>query len=308
MNNQGQGPRFSLPIPDGGYERVFTGEIDVLTHNELLVRGQLRDHRYSIHHTWRLRTPDYEVLEASAAHEAGAPDQFSPDICLRYPEIQGVRIGRGFSRHITAAIGDLPGQTEHLSLAIEMARIGQQIYQFPPGFNEQFTQTTVSDTEAARVAWEKDRAYMTDLAESCYTYRAETAELFATRQVKCGFDISITRPQPGDKRAFWRNKRLTVSRDAQDGFLCAGAMEDKIHDIRLEFTMAADGLISGATSRGARLPYQGICEDAQLRTPLLNGARINGEYVKQFAEYVGGRNGCTHLFDQAMDCLRLFRF
>jgi hypothetical protein len=63
--------RFSVPILHSTYERSFEAEIDALTSNEILVRGRMHDHRFDFEHIWRLRTPEFEVLEASAQQNAG---------------------------------------------------------------------------------------------------------------------------------------------------------------------------------------------------------------------------------------------
>lgn len=299
----------AFEIPADGYRRTFAAEIDVITENELFVRGVMKDHRYTLEHTWTLRTPDYEVVEASARQLAGAAEHFYPKLCMRYQSINGVRIGRGFSRRIMTALGDLPGAYEHLLLAIEMARAGQQVYQFPPEFERQFAPHNDSPAGAAHIAWQKDRAYMTDLMNSCYTYRDESDELFRARDVRCGFDPSLTHPQPGTSQAFWRNKEVTLHPGKTPlSYQCESAMEDSVHDIRVSFALSEDGTISAAQSRGLRLPYHGICEDPHQRTSGLSGLRVTSDYIKQFAEHVGGRSGCTHLFDLSMDILRLFRF
>lgn len=299
--------QFSLPIPPSGYTRTFAAEIDCLSANELLVRGQMRDHRFALEQTWTVRTPDYEVLAASAKQLEGDPQFFAPELCERYPKIAGVRVGRGFTKRVQEALSNLPGLQEHLFFAIEMARVAQQVYQFPHGFEEQFVTTSDNPTEQARVAWLKDRTYMPELANSCFTYRDESASLFAEREVRCGFGGNLTRPQPGDKRVFWRNKRLAISLLSDGSYQCENAMQDRIHDIQIGFVIGSDGVIADAQSRGERLPYYGICEGAQLRTPGLNGQQVTALYVKQFAEQVGGASGCTHLFDLSMDCLRLFK-
>jgi hypothetical protein len=296
----------AFSVPPSGYERTFEAEIDVLAENELLVRGLMRDHRFAFEHIWRLRTPDYEVLEASARQLAGDEAQFQPELCRRYANIRGVKIGRGFSKHILTTLGERPGQQEHLLLAIEMARVGQQVYQYTPEFEAQFPQRGASENETARVAWLKDRAYMS-LANTCYAYRDESLALFDSRPVRCGFGAELTRPQPGDRRVFWRNKRIVIQ-EFEQGFACESAMEDRIHDIKIEFALSHTGLISKAQSRGLRLPYHGICEDPQQRTAGLNGVQVTAAFVQQFAEQVGGANGCTHLFDLSMDVLRLFKF
>src|SRR5215813_8387907 len=285
--------KLTVAPAQSGYLRTFDAEIDVLSENELLVRGSMRDHRFAFEQVWKLRTPDYEVVEAGAR------------------QIEGVRIGRGFSKRVISELGDFPGAQEHLLMAIEMARVGQQVYQYTPEFEARFPASDGSTTEAARIVWLKDRAYM-GLANTCYTYRDESEDLFASREVRCGFGSELTRPKPGDKRVFWRNKRLVIeSKAGENGgtvYACESAMEDSIHDIKIYFDLSGDGLVSNARSHGTRLPYHGICEDPHLRTPALDGVKVTGAFVRQFAEYVGGSQGCTHLFDLSIDVLRLFSF
>ncbi len=295
----------SLIFPASSYTRTFTAETDCLSTNELLVRGRMQDHRCTLEHVWTVRTPDYEVIAASANQIAGEPHSFAPTLCERYPNIAGVRVGRGFTKRVSEALGNLPGLQEHLFLAIEMARVAQQVYQFPPGFEEQFVAISAKPSEQARMAWLKDRSYMPELANSCFTYRDEAEQSFSQGEVRCSFGGNLTRPQPGDKRVFWRDKRLTIQLIA-NGFACASAMQDRIHDIQISFELV-NGVIANAQSQGLRLPYHGICEGAQLRTPGLNGQHLTAAYIKQFAEQVGGASGCTHLFDLSMDCLRLFK-
>jgi hypothetical protein len=303
----------SIPIPHSNYLRTFDAEIDVLTGNELLVRGSMRDHRFAFEHIWKLRTPAYEIIEASARQLEG---EFDARLCDRYAGISGARVGRGFSRRVISELGDSPGAQEHLLAAIEMARIGQQVYQYTPEFEAQFPSNGEGEAEVARTAWLKDRAYM-GLANTCYTYRDESEALFASREVRCGFGAELTRPKPGDKRVFWRNKRLSVELKADElkangnggkFYACESAMEDAIHDIRIGFDLSIDGAVSNARSRSGRLPYHGICEDPHLRTQALNGLKVTGAFIGQFAEGIGGAQGCAHLFDLSIDVLRLFKF
>lgn len=298
--------QFSIPFSASNYLRTFEAEIGISPENDLLVRGVMSDHRFAFEHRWKVRAPEYEVLEASAWQIAGDKSDFNPELCQRYAEIAGVRIGRGFSKRVVSALGDLPGAQEHLFLAIEMARVAQQVYQYTPEFEAQFPAPSGSISEVAHVAWLKDRAYM-NLANSCYAYRDESEALFASREVHCGFASEVTRPRPGEKRVFWRSKRVSVELTNR-GYTCESAMEDRIHDIKIGFDLSREGVIANAQSRGLRVPYHGICEDAQLRTPGLNGLPVTAGFIGQFAEYVGGPSGCTHLFDLSMDCLRLFEF
>ncbi len=297
----------SVPIQDNQYLRTFEAEIDVPSEGELLIRGRMADHRFEFEHVWTVKTPDYVVTEAGASQLRGDASSFDPVLCHRYAGIGGVGIGRGFSKRVVTELGDLPGRQEHLFLAIEMARISQQVYQFPPEFDQRFAVLSGSRTEQAYAAWRKDRAYMADLVNSCYTYRDQSEEFFRTREVRCGFDPQITRPEPGEKRVFWRSKRLSIAA-APNGYRCQSAMDDRVHEISIAFDLDPDGVIANASSEGLRLPYHGICEDAQQRTAGLEGLRVNRGFILQFADRIGGSSGCTHLFDLSIDCLRLFRF
>src|SRR5262245_17319251 len=55
----------SIPLSNSNYQRTFDAEIDVPAEKELLVRGSMRDHRFAFEHVWKIRTPEYEIIEAS---------------------------------------------------------------------------------------------------------------------------------------------------------------------------------------------------------------------------------------------------
>lgn len=310
---------FDLHVPLAGtsYHRYFSGEVDCLSETELIVRGRMRDHRFDLEHEWLLRTPTrespaYQILEAKARYLAGEGERFSPDLCRAYQGLGGLSIGRGFTSRVLHQLGHAPGNREHLLLAIEMARAGQQIYQVPRELEAHVKDTLGPDTSLPLLSWSKDRAYMQELANSCYTYRDESETTFREGAVRCGFDPTVSRAQPGTDRVFWRTKRLTISTEADTAttgrYHFENWMEDRVHDIRITFDMLPDGTICHARSTGERLPYHGLCEKPHQRTAGLEGLRVTAAYVSQFAEQIGGATGCTHLFDLSMDCLRLIDF
>ncbi len=302
----------SLPLPAGGYVRTFEAEIDDHAASTIRVRGVLSDHRCTIEHVWVLHTPEYEVIEASAQHLHGEPTVLSPELIGRYPAIRGVRIGRGFTRTVREALGNLPGQREHVILAIEMARVGQQAYKLPKGYHERF-RPLVADmppgpSRLARLSWEQDRDYIPELWNTCYTYRDASAALFAERDV-ISLDPHLMQPDPGQKRIFWRHKRMHIApRQDGAGFHCRNDMDDAIHEIRIAFDIATDGTVQHARSEGVRLPYHGICEEPHLKTLGLNGQKLNKDFIRLMADHIGGASGCTHLFDLSVDCLRFFNW
>jgi DUF2889 family protein len=296
-----------LPVLRSGntYVRTFDARIDVVDGATLRVEGRLQDDRIGLAHRWLLRTPAYEVVEADASRLAGEAGDADPALCSRYSAIAGVVIGPGFSRRIRDALGtDRPGVDAHLLLAIEMARVGQQVYQFPADFEGRFPVDPGMRSGPALVSWQKDRAYMRSLADSCFTYRDDSAALFASRDVASNVGPELTRPAPGT-RAFWRRKRIALTK-ANGGFTCESAMEDSLHDIAVRFRIDADGCIRDASSSAARVPYRGLCEEPHRLIAGLDGLRLDEGVLARCARQVGGAQGCTHLFDLAADCLRLF--
>lgn len=302
----------SLPLPEGGYVRTFEAEIDDHGPQTIRVCGVLADHRCRLEHVWILQAPEYEVIDASARHLHGDPTVLAPQLISRYPDICGVRIGSGFTRAIREALGDLPGQPEHLTLAIEMARAGQQVYKLPRSNLERFAPLVAHMPEGpsrqSRLLWEQDRDYMPALLNSCYAYRDETLPLFDERDI-VSIDYGVANPELGRKRIFWRNKRLHIAPCPEGGgFHCRSEMEDTIHEIRVAFDIDPNGVIQAAQSDGVRLPFHGICETPHQRTPGLDGQKLSADFVRLIADQIGGASGCAHLFDLSVDCLRFFNW
>jgi hypothetical protein len=298
-----------VPLQGLAYERRFSAEIDVIGENILRVHGRLEDHRIAVAHDWTVRTPDYEVITAGATTVAEGQ---AADVCSSYAGLGGVRIGRGFSKRVADVLGETePWCAEHLQLAVEMARVTQQIYQFPDGFDRRFPIDGAACSPQALVSWQQDRAYMRGLANSCYTYSDACAGLLATQDVVSHVGPALTRPQVGTRAAFRRKKWLMIRREgagARRGFNCQSGMHDNLHDIAVKLWVSADGTISAAKSTALRLPYSGLCETPQARTSSLNGQHFAPDLIRLLAERLGGKAGCTHLFDLSADCLRLFAF
>ncbi len=302
----------SFPLPDTGYSRTFEAELDYLEDATMRVRGIQTDPRCSLEYTWHVRLPEYEIIDASAQHLAGEPAILSPELLSRCTDIQGAQASHGFAKTMRAALGDLPGHQEHLALAIEMARVSLQGFPVPKNDHERFVSAAATlppgPSRVARMAWERDRTDWSWICNSCYAYRDESAPLFKERQVKC-FDLELASPEPGQKRFFWRKKRLQIA-ERQDGpgFSCHNEMNDTFHELDVSFDIAADGTINAAASQWQRLAFEGICEDTQTRTPGLIGKKLDKNYARLLADHVGGKSGCSHLFDLSVDCVRFFQW
>lgn len=302
----------SLPLPDDGYVRAFEAEIDYLEDKTMRVSGIQTDHRHSLQYTWVVSLPDYEIVHASAQHLSGEPTVLSPQLLSRCTTIRGAQTSQGITKIIRTALGDLPGKQEHLALAVEMARVSLQGFPVPNGDHERFASVAETlppgPTQVARMSWERDRVDWSWICNSCYAYRDESETLFKERDVTC-FDLDLVSPEPGQKRFFWRKKELKICRRPDGfGFLCHNEMNDTFHALGVSFDIGSDGTISAAESQWQRLAYQGICEDTQTRTPALVGKKLDKRYARLLADHVGGRSGCSHLFDLSVDCVRFFEW
>ncbi len=299
----------ALPFAEAGYARTFEAEIDNLVDSEIRVRGRLADQRRTLASEWIVRLPTYEIVHASATHLSGAADVLSPALTTRLPAILGARVGQGFTRTIGENLGDLPGHTEHLTLATEMARVSLQAFPVPKDDHERFA-SSVTDmppgpSRLARMLWERDRADFSTLKNSCFTYRDQSARLFDARTIE-PFDPDMAAPELGEKRFFWRTKRVRIIPRAHAGFHCQHEMDDPFQQMRIAFDIDAEGTITNATSRPGRLPFRGLCEEPHSRTAGLNGLTLGKDFTPPVADRIGGSTGCSHLFDLATDCLRLF--
>ena len=204
----------SVPVPDGGYVRTFTAEIDYLEDRTLQVRGVQSDYQHSLEYVWIVSLSHYEIINTTARHVSGEPEVMSPALISRCAAIQGTRTTQGFTTTMRTALGDLPGHNEHLVMAIEMARVSLQGFPVPLGDHERFASAAEAippgPTRTARMAWERDRVDWPWIRNSCYAYRDESAALFTERQVAC-FDLDLISPLPGQTRFFWRTKQLRIT-------------------------------------------------------------------------------------------------
>ncbi|MCB1746335.1 MAG: DUF2889 domain-containing protein [Gammaproteobacteria bacterium] len=299
-----------LALPDAGYARSFTARLDYEGDRLMTVVGTLGDHRLAIEYRWQVRVPDYLIVAAEARHLEGDGDVLDPALAARAGAIAGSQASQGFTRAMREALGTGRGVREHLALAIDMARASLQGFPVPPGDHERFASQAAGidnpSSRLARMAWERDRADWGNVCNTCFAYRDESAPLFAEREVRC-FDLDLVSPEPGQAGFFSRRKELAVTVRADgSGYDLAHAMRDSFHDLDVALGLGHDGTVLEAGNGWRRLAFMGICEGGQHGLPTLRGQRLDGAYARAVADHVGGRNGCSHLFDLTVDCLRFF--
>ncbi|MGE0482568.1 MAG: DUF2889 domain-containing protein [Gammaproteobacteria bacterium] len=296
-------------LPATGYARTFDAAIDYLGDGLMEVSGTLRDPLLTIEYRWQVRVPDYIIVDASARHLTGDDAVLDPALERAAGTIVGQRASQGFTRAMRAALGERAGHREHLALAIDMARVSLQGFPVPAGDHQRYAHLAAGidnpASRTARMAWERDRADWANVCNTCYAYRDESAALFATREVRC-FDLDLVSPAPGQKGFFTRRKRLAIHARDGGGYACSNAMQDSFHDLDMAIAIGRDGTVIAADNRWRRLAFSGICEAGQGGMPGLVGARLDATYARTVADHVGGRTGCSHLYDLTADCLRFF--
>ncbi len=300
----------SLVLPQEGYVRTFEAEADYLLDATVRIRGTLSDHRCTLAYDWVVQIPECKILQASAQHLSGEPAVLSPQLPDRCSDILGACTSQGFTKMIRQTLGRLPGHQEHLALAIEMARVSLQAYPVPKEDHKRFEAPVAAivpgPRHLARMVWERDRADWPWLRNSCHTYRDESAALF-DEHTAVGFDLDNISPEPGQKRFFWRRKCMQISACQNPfRFQCQNDMADSYQEMGVAFDIETNGTLNNATSQGIRLPFQGLCDAPHRRTAGLNGLTLSKNFSRLIADQVGGSSGCSHLFDLATDCLRLF--
>ena len=294
------------------YRRQFFASVDNIDDARVRVRGTLSDPGLALSYDWTVSIPDYTILHASVEDRSKENRLLSPQLSKKAEGIAGSSVNHGFTRIMRGVLGDLPGHHEHLTLGIEMARVSLQVFPLPKDDHERFAAAAAEvppgPSRLARMLWERDRTDFGMLSNSCFAYRDESAELFHDRTVE-PFDPTMTSPEHGQVGFFSRIKKLSIRRLTDvPGFRCDNEMSDTFQEMRIGFEIDYDGVINRAESTPGRVPFRGICEMPHGSTGKLNGLRLTRSFVASVGDRIGGPNGCTHLFDLATDCLRLFEW
>jgi hypothetical protein len=185
-----------------------------------------------------------------------------------------------------------------LDATIEAARLARQVAKLPRERAERAR-------GGAWECWQLDTAGWIDLPDSCFTYSAAGRALFASRTVVSPMGPDLYSPRPGQRRIFVRRKVARLER--RDGTLSLfHSMHDDVHGFEIGYDVdAASGRILRARSLTPRLPYMGICSEAQGRIDALVGESLDDGLRKRIQAHLGGVTGCAQLYDLTADLLKL---
>jgi DUF2889 family protein len=280
------------------YERVMEGGVDN-THDDALT------------HTVRLADPDravevavvaspsptYAIRQARCRAVAGELDEA---VIAGFSRLAGTAMVAGLTRRVAEVTGAGAGAALVLDATIEAARLARQVGKLPRERAERAR-------EGAAACWELDTTGWSDLPDSCFTYSAAGRALLATRTVTAAMRPDLYSPRPGQARVFVRRKVARLERTGGTLTLFH-SMHDDVHGF--EITCEVDrvsGRILRAGSLTPRLPYAGICSQAQGRIDALVGETLDEGLRKRIQTHLGGVTGCAQLYDLTADLLRLLR-
>lgn len=280
------------------YERVTDGWVDNTHEDALTHTVRIADPDRTVEVAIvALPSPSYEIRQARCRALAG---ELSSAVTRGFPRLAGTAMVGGLTRRVADATG--PGAEAALVLdaTIEAARLARQVAKLPRERAERAR-------GGAFECWQLDTTGWVDLPDSCFTYSDAGRALFASRPVVAAMRPDLYSPDPGQRRVFVRRKVARLERDG-DILVLFHSMHDDVHGFEIRYEVdVASGRILSARSLTPKLPYMGICSEAQGRIDALVGESLDDGLRKRIQTHLGGAAGCAQLYDLTADLLKLVR-
>jgi hypothetical protein len=244
-------------------------------------------------------SPEYLIRAARGRVLMGAPARLAPALADAAGALAGVTMTPGFTRRVAAVAGDHAGAALFVDAAIEIARLARQVTRLPAAVIARHRPA------GAAGAWRLDLAGWADLPGSCYTYRPESAALFAERTISSPVPWGLYDPPAGATRVFNRSKVGRLER-GPGRWRASQSMFDEVHSFRIWVEIDPAGpTVVDAGSLTPRLPYQGLCDDPQVRIRDLVGQPVDAGLRRRLGGLLGGPGGCAQLYDLTTDLVKL---
>lgn len=282
------------------YERTMHGWVDAPDERHFRITVRLADPASAIElAALATPSPDYAIREARGRVLVADPRPgVDRGLAAAMAALAGLTMTAGFTRRVAEVAGGRAGAGYFVDAAIEIARLARQVTRMPPALIARHI------AEGPVGHWRLDMQGWVDLPVSCYTYRPESESLFAERTVSTPMPPDLYGPPAGAVGVFNRTKTARLER-RDGGLALSHAMFDEVHSFQVWYRADAEGRIVEADSRTPRLPYQGICSDAQPRVCELVGERLDAGLRKRLGGLIGGTAGCAQLYDLTTDLLKL---
>jgi hypothetical protein len=281
------------------YERTVHGWIDAPEAAAFRTTVRLSDPWVGVELvTETTPSPEYAIRAARARILVGPTARVDPALGDAMRGLAGLTMTAGFTRRVAEVTGGRAGGAYFVDAAIEGARLARQVTRLPADVIARHL------PEGPIGAWRLDMQGWVGLPSSCYTYRPESERLFAERRVTSPMLPVLYNPPAGASGVFNRTKVARLERRGAQIAL-SHAMFDEVHSFQIWYVIDGDGTVVEAGSHTPRLPYGGICSDAQERIGEMRGQRLDAGLRKRLGGLVGGTAGCAQLYDLTVDLLKL---
>ncbi len=281
----------------GAYERTVTAWVDRGEGALLELRARLSDGQVDLEVGLAAEpAPSYQLSRAWATPHSDATQRMCAPLLEAYPAVGRLRIVAGFRREVAGLFGGHPGAGHLLDATLEAARLSRQVTQ---------TDLPASPRLGPAEFHQLDLEAWPELVDLCFTYRRESATLFAERKVRTPAIAAMYAGPPGQKLAFHRYKRSRLER-VGPAIALYQSMFDQVHGFELWYDVdGGSQRVVDARLLTPRLPYMGICEEPQRRVEEMVGVRLDAEWPAAVRSRLGGRQGCFQLTDLTSDLFRL---
>lgn len=282
------------------YERTMHGWIDAPGDEGFAITVRIADPWVGVELVAETTpSPEYGIRQARGRILVAPAERVDPALGAVMSGLAGVAMTGGFTRRVAEVAAGRAGAQYFVDAAIEIARLARQVTRLPSAVIERHL------PEGPVGAWRLDMQGWVDLPSSCYTYRPESERLFAERPVTTPMQAVLYHPPRGAARVFNRTKVARLERRPADWVL-AHTMFDEVHSFQVWYVVDPEaGTVLDAGSLTPRLPYVGICSDAQGRVREMVGQRLDAGLRKRLGELVGGTSGCAQLYDLTADLVKL---
>jgi hypothetical protein len=281
------------------YERTVSGWVDVPRPGLLRFSTRQNDHRSSVDVSLDATpSPAFDVARAAGTWRSPEPGGGRQDLTDRLSRLAGLQLVPGFRRRVVEILGPEDARTPFVADAvIEAARLSRQVTQL----EEREVPAEPTPLDLRRL----DLMAWPEFADMCFTYSAASSALFGDPAVRVPASLDMYIPRSGTRFAFHRYKRAAV--ELSGGVLkLYQSMFDQVHGFELWYDVdVKTRRILRARSLTPRLPYMGICDQAQGRQQALVGLALDERWPVTLREATAGSHGCFQLADLTADLFRL---
>jgi hypothetical protein len=279
------------------YERTVTAWVDRGEGSLLELHARLSDGQVDLEVGLLAEpSPSYQLSAAWATARSEATRRLLASAPDAFRGIGTLRIVAGFRREVAGLLGEHPVADHLLDATLEAARLSRQVTQ---------TEVPLAPRLGPAEFHRLDLEAWPELVDLCFTYRRESAALFAERSVRTPAITAMYASPPGEKLVFHRYKRTRLER-AGSMLSLYQSMFDQVHGFELWYEVDwRSQTVVDARLLTPRLPYMGICEEPQRRVREMVGVTLDAGWPAVVRARLGGRQGCFQLTDLTSDLFRL---